>query len=81
VYTSSEGEVIKNANTVKECVLQALERDGLLTKPAAEIGASYVVVVHRQGWLGRLFKRPAGLSFQDENGQKEFMAVDVFKSV
>jgi hypothetical protein len=52
-----ENEMLKNANAVKEVVLWALEREGLLTKPAAEIGERYAIVLHKKGWFGVLWDK------------------------
>ena len=57
IYTLGIDDLNTNANTTKETLLYALERDGLLTKKAEEIAANYVVVVHKKGWLGRLFDK------------------------
>lgn len=48
-FTDQDVQLTQNANAIKESLLIALERDGLLKKPATEIAASYVVVIHRQG--------------------------------
>lgn len=59
IYTLGIDDLNTNANTTKEALLYALERDGLLTKKAEEIAANYTVVVHKKGWLGRLFDKLA----------------------
>lgn len=60
VMTSSIEETTQNCNVVKEILLEALERDGLLTKPAAEIAQDYAVILAQPGWLGRLFRKVTG---------------------
>jgi len=50
----------KNANVIKEEILHALERDGLLKKPVSEIGDQYAVVIAEPGWLGKLFHKIKG---------------------
>ena len=42
-------------NTIKEQLLQALEREGMLTKPAVEIAAKYAIVLSEPSWFGRIF--------------------------
>ncbi len=50
----------KSANVIKEEVLNALERDGLLKKPVAEIGNQYAVVIAEPAWFGKLFQKLKG---------------------
>jgi hypothetical protein len=50
-------ELMKISNAVKEEVLRALEKDGHLKKPAAEIAEEYVIVVSERTWLGKLFQK------------------------
>jgi hypothetical protein len=75
-YNEPPETILKNANTVKESVIFALEREGLLKEPAEAICAKYVVVVHKEGWFGRLFKRITGGTYD-----KDAVAVDVVKRV
>lgn len=44
-------------NTIKEQLLQTLEREGFLTKPGAELAAKYAVVVAEPTWFGAMFSR------------------------
>lgn len=76
MYTVEAEDYTRNANVIKEVLLQALERDGLLTKKASEIAASYAVVARKRGWFGMLFKRLAGEEPKDDN-----IIVDVLKVV
>jgi hypothetical protein len=74
VHVSSVPELTKNCNVVKEALLEALERDGLLKKPAAEIAQDYAVILAEPGWLGRLFRKVTG----EKDGD---LAVRILKSV
>lgn len=60
LYTLDVTDLTTNANKIKEEVLLALERDGLLKKPAAEICTSYAVTMNEPGWFGRLFRKVIG---------------------
>lgn len=60
VQVTGVADLTKNCNLVKEILLSALERDGLLKKPAAEICQDYAVVLAEPGWLGRLFRKVTG---------------------
>lgn len=75
-YTLTTEDMTKNANSLKETLLLALERDGLLKKKAEEIAASYVVVVRKRGWFGKFFKRLAGEEPKDDS-----MVMDILKVV
>lgn len=76
IYSLSCEDLTKHANAIKEALLGALERDGLLKKPAADICASYIVTLTEAGWFGRLFKRMCG-----QEVPKGSLAIDVFKAV
>lgn len=65
IYSQDVAELIANANGVKNALLQALERDDLLKKPAEEIGADYVVVVHKPSWFGKFFVKLFGGDVND----------------
>lgn len=60
VFTLDIEEFTKNANVIKEEVLKALERDGLLKKSAVEIGEDYAVVISEPGWFGKMFHKLKG---------------------
>ena len=60
IYSFDDIELTKNANQIKETLLDALERDKLLTKSAAEISETYALVVVKPGWLGNFFRKIAG---------------------
>lgn len=51
------GQLQTNANTIKEILLEGLEKEGLLKGTAKEIGSKYAVVAHKKGWLGKLLGR------------------------
>lgn len=73
IYSMDIEDLTKNANIVKEAVLSALEKDGLLKKPAEDIASEYAIVISKAGWLGTLWKK---LSKDDKN-----LRYDVVKSV
>jgi len=75
MYSMDLMSLTKNANEIKDTVLAALEREGLLKVPAAEIADKYVVVLHKEGWLGRSFKRIVG------KYEPNALAIDVLKQV
>jgi hypothetical protein len=54
LYTDEELQ--RFANDIKEIVLAALEREGLIVD-AETVAAEYAVIVYRPGWLGRLFDK------------------------
>lgn len=56
-YPMELDDLTRNGNQIKEQLLKALEREGLLTKPAEEISAKYAVVVSEPSWFGNLFAR------------------------
>lgn len=60
VHKSNIQELTKDCNVVKEVLLEALERDGLLKKPASEISENYAVILAASGWFGRLFRKLTG---------------------
>jgi len=58
VYTTDAQEINKNANTIKEVVLNGLQREGVITKEKAdEIASKYAIVMHKKGWLGQLWDK------------------------
>jgi hypothetical protein len=58
--TGGVEDLTVKCNLVKEVLLEALERDGLLKKLATEIARDYAVILAEPGWLGRLFRKIAG---------------------
>lgn len=76
IYSMDFEDMNKNANIVKEAVLSALEKDGLLKKPAGEIAAEYAIVVSKAGWFGTLWKR-----LKAEGNDSKDLRYDVVKSV
>ena len=50
-------QLLRNINVVKEIFLEALEAEGLLTKPADEIAKQYMIVFARRGWYGSLIDK------------------------
>jgi len=76
IYSFDAMGLTENANNIKEAVLMAMERNGLLTKPAAEIARDYAVVLHKRGWLGRLFRRICG-----GEASEDTLAIEIVKKV
>lgn len=74
IYSFDVGDITKNSNTVKEVLLAALERDGLLTKPAVDVAANYAVVIYEQSWMGKLFSKVTG-------GDEKSLKIQVMKIV
>lgn len=74
-YEVTTEDLTKTANSVKECLLHALERDGLLTKKAEEICQTYAVVVSKPGWFGRWFR---AVRNEEKPG---FVSIDIMKLV
>lgn len=65
IYEMELAQMTEMGNTVKETILFALERDGLLNKPATEIASAYAVVLVEPGVLGKLFRKLVG---EDQKG-------------
>jgi hypothetical protein len=57
IYSQGLEDMMRQANVVKDTVLEALEKEGLLKKPAKEIGEQYAVVIHKRGWLGHFMAK------------------------
>ena len=76
IYSMDLEDLTKSANVIKESLLFALERDGLLKKPAKEVAEAYVVVLHKRGWLGELFRWVWG-----EDKSENSLKVSIMKSV
>lgn len=74
LYSMTESYIQENINLAKECLLFALEREGLLKRPAEDIAKEYALVVHRKNWLGSIIAKMKG-----ETGTK--LNVDVVKLV
>jgi hypothetical protein len=75
LYTMETSDMQKNANIVKEALLGALEREGMLKESGEVIASRYAVVISKPGWLGSVFKRMSGTF------EKNMLAVDVVKVV
>lgn len=73
IYSCDVEGMIRNANSVKDALLQALEKDDLLKKPAHEIGAEYVIVCHKPSWFGKFFVKIFG------GDEKDLLRVTVVK--
>jgi hypothetical protein len=76
LYSMSIDDMTENANTVKECLLFTLEREGLLKKPATEIAEEYAIVCSKPGWFGTLWKK-----LKPNEDTKKNVRYDVVKSV
>lgn len=61
IYSMTSDDLTANANIVKEQVLAALSRDGLLKAPPEELAEKYTVVVVKPGILGKLFRKIQGV--------------------
>ncbi len=59
MYSMTEADLTANANAVKEAVLRGLEREGLL-KGADDLATKYAIVIHKKGFLGKLFDKLTG---------------------
>ena len=57
IYSFDQEEMVRQANIIKETVLEGLEKEGLLKATAKEIAEHYVVFIHKKGWLGALFSK------------------------
>lgn len=53
LYSATIEEMTTNANIVKESLLAALDREGLLKKSAEELAKEYAIILHKKSWLGR----------------------------
>lgn len=56
LYQMGLDDITTNSNAVKEEILKALEREGLLKESAEEISKKYAVVIYEPGWLGRIWQ-------------------------
>jgi hypothetical protein len=56
MYSAGIEDMTQNCNVVKEHLLYALERDGLLKEDAEEIAKKYVVVIHKRGYVPVIFE-------------------------
>lgn len=55
IFQMSDGDLVANANLVKEIIFNQLAKDGHLTKDVAEnLNAEYAIIVVKKGWLGWL---------------------------
>jgi hypothetical protein len=75
IYQFDYEEMTRQANTIKEAVIEGLEKEGLLKGSAKEISEHYVVFVHKRGWLGELFAK----WFGDSNDS--IFRVNFFKAI
>lgn len=56
IYTMTTESLVENANVVKDALLLALEKEGLLKASAEEIGSKYGVLMTKPSWWGRFNK-------------------------
>jgi hypothetical protein len=73
-YPMELDDLTRVGNTIKEQLLQTLEREGFLTKPAVELGAKYAVVVAEPSWFGILFSK---LKKDDKPGLRVYIMKEV----
>lgn len=64
IWNMTDKEVQKLSNTVKELLLERLEKDNLLKEK--ELADKYVVILAQKGWFGRAIDKLWGLK-PDEN--------------
>jgi hypothetical protein len=76
-YTMDAATFMQQANQVKEALIEAMERDGLLTKPATEIMINYAIVITKPGWLGSFFKN----MLHSDGAKLQNLRIDVVKAV
>ena len=74
IYSMNEGQLQSTANTVKDSVVRAMKKEGVLP-PDCDWDETHVIIVHPKGWFGRVVD---ALLFRD--GEKG-LAVSVAKLV
>lgn len=74
-YTLSLEELTGNANSIKEVLLNALDREGLLKEPAETLNSKFAVVIHQKGFFGRVIDKLRGVSDDSENLQISIVRV------
>lgn len=78
MYSMTEADMTENANLVKEHLLEALERDGILKEGAAkEISGKYVVVQTKPSCLGRIWMALKGVKEEDRGS----LYIQIMKTV
>lgn len=75
-YSFTPTELQNAANVVKESVLTALERDGVIADSTA-LCERYAVVLVSRGWFGRVLDKVFGV----EQGAVQFRLVRVLDAV
>lgn len=74
-YTLSLEELTGNANSIKEVLLNVLDREGLLKEPAETLNSKFAVVIHQKGFFGRVIDKLRGVSDDSENLQISIVRV------
>jgi len=75
MYSMTEAELTASANQVKECVIRALDTEGLLNGDVEKISENLVVVAHSKGFFGAIWDKARGVT------NKDSLYYSVFKSV
>ena len=70
-------ELTNFANNVKEQVIHALAREGLLNHPD-NIAGNYAVIIHSKRFLGKIWERLRGMT---ENTKEGCFYITIVKSV
>jgi len=77
-YLHSEEDVTRQANMIKELVIQRLSIDGLLTdEDATRFLETHTVVVAKKGVFGSFIDKALGLSSADE---RKYQIVEMRKA-
>jgi len=66
LYSMTLVDLTVHGNGVKEALLHALERDGLLKEGAEAISKKYVVLIHKPSWFGRAIASLIGMDKKDQ---------------
>ena len=67
LYQFTAADLQSNVNTGAAALLVQLERDGLLTVPAAQVSRTYAVVVYERGWLGKAWDHVTGKGVEPDS--------------
>jgi hypothetical protein len=59
-FTTTEDDLVANANTVKEMVLEQLEIDGVI-ESAEKLALSYIIVAQKKGMFGKAWDKVWGI--------------------
>ena len=66
MYTLTLEDMTRNANSVKEELLNALHRKEFITKEQLDdLSANYCMIMHRKGTFGKLWDKVRGITGDD----------------